>query len=202
MAISYHIYANDGDGDDLDYSTPIATTSDLTFVTGYLKTPGVHIFAVRAFDASSGIEEANTDARVRIVLDADGNDVTAQPNAVVGLSARPTAGGTCWVSWGYDARGQGGPPLSFDVRLIVGSDPSIPNLAVPMDNPVARVAYLPGVSGYGCFISILPVGTPSTIAVQALGRSDGLQGPVATVPMTYLAPPLGEVESLMATPIA
>ena len=73
MAISYNIYANDGMGGDVDYSTPIATTSDLTYATGPLATPSDNTFAVRAFDTASCIEEANTDARVRIILDASGN---------------------------------------------------------------------------------------------------------------------------------
>ena len=120
MAISYHIYANDGRGGDVDYSTPIATTTALTFTVGPLVAPSDNTFAVRAFDATSGIEEANTDARVRVVIDPAGNDVTARPNPVNGLSARRTAGGTCWVSWGYDATGQGGPPSRFDVTMTPG----------------------------------------------------------------------------------
>ena len=195
MAISYNIYANDGMGGDVDYSTPIATTSDLTYATGPLATPSDNTFAVRAFDTASCIEEANTDARVRIILDEAGNDVTARPNAVVGLSTWPTAGGTCWVSWGYDSTGQGGPPSTFNVTLTAGATPSLAN-------PVASIAYLPGVAGYGCTLSGLAGKTLCTIAVQAVGASSVLLGPVATVPITYLVTTLSDVDSLVATPMA
>jgi hypothetical protein len=195
MAISYNIYANDGAGGDVDYTTPIATTSDLSYATGPLAASSDNTFAVRAFDTVSGIEEANTDARVRIVVDANGNDVTARPNAVVGLSARPTVGGTCWVSWGYDPAGQGGPPSTFNVTLTAGSTPSLAD-------PVASIASLPGVPGYGCSLSGLAGNTPYTIAVQAVGPSSVLVGPVATVSITYLATPLSDVDALVATPMA
>jgi hypothetical protein len=196
MAISYNIYANDGSGGDVDYLTPIATTSDLTYATGNLSTPSDSTFAVRAFDTVSGVEEANTDARVRIILDASGNNVTTRPNAVVGLSAWPTAGGTCWVSWAYVATGQGGPPSLFNVSLTAAG------AQTSTANPAATVAYLPGVSGYGCSLSDLAGNTPYTILVQAVGASSVLLGPIATVPITYLATTLGDVDSLVASPMA
>ena len=203
MAISYNIYANDGKAGDVDYSTPIASTSDLTFATGTLATPSDNTIAVRAFDTVSGIEEANTDARVRIILDASGNDITAQPNAVVGLSATPTVGGTCWVSWGYVPTGQGGAPSLFNVTLTTGTTPSTTNGTTPSTtNLVVSIAYLTGVAGYGCSLSGLAGNTPCTIAVQAVGASSVLLGPVATVPITYLATTLSDVDSLVATPMA
>jgi hypothetical protein len=195
MAISYNIYANDGMGGNVNYLAPIATTSDLTYAVGVLVMPSDNTFAVRAFDTVSGIEEANTDARVRIILDASGNDVTNRPNAVVGLSAQPTAGGTCWVSWGYDSTGQGGPPSLFNVILTVGSRSSL-------SNPTASIAYLPGVPGYGCSLGGLVANTPCTIAVQAVGASSELLGLITTVPITYLATSLSDVDSLVATPMA
>lgn len=195
MAISYNIYANDGQGGDVDYSTPVASTTALTFSVAALASPSDNIFGVRAFDTTSGIEEANTDARVRVIIDSDGNDVSARPNPVIGLSATPTAGGTCWVSWGYDPTGQGGAPSEFDLSLAVGPVALPPGLA-------ASVPYLPGVSGYGCTISGLPGDTPCTIAVRAIGASATLLGPVATTSLTYLSTVLTGVDSLEATPTA
>src|SRR5205823_5244328 len=107
-----------------------------------LLAPSDNRFAVRAFDTASGIEEANTDARVRVLIDPAGNDVTARPNPINGLSARRTAGGTCRLAWGYDSTGQGGPPSRFDVTM----NPGPPG-------PVATVDYLVGVSGYECSVS-------------------------------------------------
>ena len=189
MAISYHIYANDGRGGDVDDSSPIATTTGLTLTVGPLVAPSDNTFAVRAFDATSGIEEANTDARVRVVIDADGNDVSARPNGVIGLSARRTAGGTCRVSWSYDEAGQGGPPSLFAITLTPGPA-----------GPVATVAYLPGVAGYGCSLSGLSSPGTYTIGVRALGSSSLLAGVVATVAVDYRPSPLGAVGSLAASP--
>ena len=195
MAISYNIYANDGKGGVVDYRTPIATTTGKSFITTPLSVSSDNIFAVRAFDTLSGVEEANTEARVRIEIDPAGNDVTNRPNAVVGLSNRLTAGSTCWVSWGYDPTGQGGPPVSF--QLTLSSNPS-----TPIANPTATVAYLPGVSGYGCSFSGLPDNTPCTISVWAIGLTSLLIGPVASVSVTSYSTVLSGVDSLVAMPKA
>ncbi len=192
MAISYNIYANDGQGGVVTYDTPIATTDQLTWTVGPLEFPSDNTFGVRAFDSVTGIEEANTDARVRMVLDASGNNVTSQPNAVLGLSATATAGGTCWVTWGYDATAQGTAPAQFALTLTTGATPSL-------GTPLVIVDYLPGVSGYGCTLSGLASNTLYTIAVQAVG-SNHLSGPVGTVALNYRVSPLSNVDSLVALP--
>ena len=195
MAISYNIYANDGQGGEVDYSSPITSTANLSQTLGPLAAPSDNRFGVRAFDTVSGIEEANTNVRVRIILDASGNDVSALPNPVMGLSAKPTAGGTCWVSWGYDPSGQGGPPVRFRVDLTpVGSTPTT--------DPAATIDYLPGVSGYGCSLGGLAGNTPSTIGVRAVGASNLLVGEARTVAITYPAPSLADVDMLVAVPSA
>ena len=194
MAIAYHIYRNDGRGGEVDYNSPIATTAGPTFEAGSLAAPGDHRFGVRAFDATSGIEEANTDARVRIVLDPDGNDVTARPNGVVGLQARATAGATCWVAWGYDPTGQGGPPTSFLVAIGVAS-------ATGSGFGSATLDYLPGVAGYGCSLAGLPANTPCLVTVRAVGSSSLLAGPIATALVIDPATPLGAVDSLVAAAV-
>jgi hypothetical protein len=195
MAISYNIYANDGQGGLVNYETPIASTSACTHSVGPLAASSDNTFAVRAFDSVSGIEEANTDARVRIIIDATGNDVTARPNAVIGLSVRPMAGGTCWVSWGYDSTGQGGAPSEFRVSLTSGPGPSI-------ENPTATVAFSPGVAGYGCTLSGLAANALYTVAVQAIGASSVLSSPVSMVSIHYRVNPLSNVDSLTAIPRA
>ena len=195
MAISYNIYANDGRGGLVSYQTPVASTADHTHVVGPLAAPSDNSFAVRAFDTVSGIEEANTDARVRIIIDDSGNDVTARPNAVIGPSVRPMAGGTCWVSWGYDTTGQGGAPSRFSVILTTEAGAY---LAIP----AASVAYLPGVAGYGCTLSGLVSNTPYIVAIRAIGASSLLVGPASTIPMNYRVNPLSHVDSLVAIPMA
>jgi hypothetical protein len=195
MAISYNVYANDGLGGAVNYATPISTTTGLTYSAGTLAIPSDNTFAVRSFDSGSGIEEANTDARVRIVIDASGNDVTTQPNPVIGLRATPTAGGTCWVAWGYDSAGQGGAPAQFNVTLTPGSTPSLAS-------PVATILFSPGVSGYGCSLSGLASNTLYTVAVQAEGSSSRLSGIARTVEINYQVHPLSNVDTLVAIPSA
>ncbi len=195
MVISYNVYANDGRGGLVDYSKPVATTADHGRPVGPLSAPSDNTFAVRAFDTASGIEEANSEARIRVVIDEAGNDVTARPNAVKGLSARATVGGTCRVSWGYDRTGQGGPPARFDVTLKPDSGSAPPG-------PSATVAYLPGVAGYGCSLSNLAGGVSYAIAVRAVGASALLVSAPATVTLEYPASSLARVEALAATPSA
>jgi hypothetical protein len=195
MAISYNIYANDGQGGDVNYNTPIATTPRLTYAIPTIGFPSDTTFGVRAFDTISEIEEANTDARVRIIVDSSGNNVTAQPNAVVGLSVKAMANGTCWVAWGYDTTGQGGPPVQFNLLLF---EEGTSMLAMP----TATVAYLPGVAGYGCTLSGLASNSLYRIVVQPVGNSDVLAGPTSTVAINYQVNPLQDVDSLVAIPSA
>jgi len=193
MPVSYHIYANDGRGGDVDHSTPIATTAALTHGVGPLAAPSDTTFAVRAFDAASGIEEANTDARVRIIIDAGGNDATARPNAPLGLSALATAGGGLLVAWSYDATGQGGPPSRFDLYIA-------PEGAGPPASPSASVGYLPGQAGYRCTLSGPPGAATASVAVQAVGPSPWLLGPTATVAARCSIVALSNVDALTARP--
>ncbi len=171
----------------------MATTSGLTYHAPPLAAPSDTTLAVRAFDAASGIEEANTDARVRIVLDASGNDVTASPGGVLGLAARPMAGGACWVAWSYNPAGQGGPPARFDVFLAPAGSPW-------PATPAASVGSLPGQVGYGCSLPALGVGPTASIGVRAVGPSAWLVGPMATIAIACPNVALADVDGLTATP--
>ncbi|WP_435021264.1 hypothetical protein TA3x_002282 [Tundrisphaera sp. TA3] len=189
MPIAYHIYRNDGRGGDVDYSTPIATTGGLTFECGPLAAPGDTTFAVRAFDTATGLEEANTDARVRIVLDASGHDVTNRPGRVVGLSARPIRGGSCRVAWGYIPPPGSSPPSAFAVTLTEGTVPDLSRVAV-------IVPWGAGALGYECALSGLADNTPYVIAVRAVGPSSALEGEPEEVRVILASTPLQDVEAL------
>ena len=199
MAISYHIYANDGQGGPVDYSTPIATVAAAlgapvgTFLTGALAAPSDNLFAVRAFDDVSGVEEANTDARVRVVIDGQGRDVSTRPNAVVGLAARWTVGDVALVSWGYATPGQGGAPARFAVTATPA--PGGPGVA-----PVAplSVTYTPGVAGYGCRLDGLASTSGWTVQVTAVGATEALIGQSASVVLPRQSGVLTPVEGLSA----
>lgn len=195
MPISYNIYTNDGRGGDVDYSTPIATTTALTFDFGPLAAPCDITIAVRAFDVGTGIEEANTDARARIVLDASGNDVTSRPERVRGLSARPMKKGTCRVAWGYVATERAATPVRFAVFLTQGATSDL-------SNPAANIPYAAGTIGYECTLSGLADQAYYTVAVLAIGPSPHLVGEPEEVPVFHAVARLQCVESLVGTATA
>ena len=101
MNIIYKIYSNQGSGGPIDYSTAIASTSSLSYVFGPLAPSSSTSFAVRAYDTATQLEEANTEGRVRLDLDASGADVSGRPGPVHALTLGSTAAGGCLVSWAY-----------------------------------------------------------------------------------------------------
>ena len=111
-----------------------------SFLTGTLAMPSDNLFAVRAFDDVSGVEEANTDARVHVIM-VDGvrarhfgsAERRGRPGSLAGRSAT-----SALVSWGYIYdRARGGRPLRFDVT----ASPAI-RFSQPRDpSAVQTVAY-------------------------------------------------------------
>ena len=193
MAIVYRIYSNDGAGGPIDYSTPIATTADPSYTINQLAAPGRYRFGVHACDASSGVEELNTQVSVCITLDADGNDVGEAPMPPYALVATPTANGGCRVAWTYPSRGPGPSPTSFLVYLTAGTTPAL-------SSPVVIVPFGAGRAVYGCQLGGLADGMLYALAVvsQATGgRSSGVT--VATV-VGDSTPP-ADVDALTANAI-
>lgn len=160
MSISYNIYANNGRGGPVDYATPIGRTTSLTFNPPALAAPSDNTFAVRAFDASTGLEESNTDARVRIIIDSLGADVTALPNAPNALSVRSASGGGGLISWTYNPIGQGGAPLGFYVYLSPGTSPVY-------GRPIASIPFVSGKVDYRFDVTGLADGASYVAAVRA-----------------------------------
>ncbi len=205
MAISYHVYSNDGQGGAIDYTKvvatiPAASASPLgSFLVGPLASPSDNSYAVRAFDDVSGVEEANTDARVRVVIDAQGRNVSAQPNPVVGLTVRWTVGETCLVSWGYPSAGQGGAPTRFDVSASPVATSANPGVAIPTTQ---SVVFLPGTSGYGCRLDGLATTLDWTVGVRAVGSSETMISPLASASLGRQSGALAPVDGLVATPSA
>lgn len=204
MATSYHVYRNDGQGGPIDYDHPIATvgadpadpTAGLTFTPGPLLRPSDNLFAVRAFDDVSGIEEANTDARVRLILDAAGVDVSSRPGPVVGLAARWSLGDEALVSWGYQAAGRGGPPARFDLFVEpIGVDhPADPAVG---RSPAQSVSFNSGVAGFGCRLRGLTRTSAWTVRVRAVGVA-GIAGPPVSASLGAQGGTLAAVDALRA----
>jgi hypothetical protein len=193
MGIVYNVYANDGQGGPVNYATPIATTAALSFTPPPLAAPSDNTFLVRAFDTAVGLEEANTDARVRIVVDSAGNDVTTRPNAPFALALRATAGGGCDASWSYNTAGQGGPPTGFYVYLSPGASPSYAS-------PAATVPYVAGRAGYACELSGLVDGATSTVAVRAFNAAGAETNTTVVASIVGDSTPPTNVDALTASP--
>ncbi len=128
-----------------------------------------------------------------IVIDAQGRDVSSQPNAVVGLAVRWTIGEVGLVSWGYTPAAQGGPPTRFDV--------------IARPRPVSRRHGGPGPVGrlrprVGR-LRVPPgrIGDDSdwTIGVRAVGSSDSIVESFDIGPAGEASGVLAPVDGLVAT---
>jgi hypothetical protein len=179
VATQYKIYSNNLAGGPVDYATPIGTTASLTFATAAVPHGSDATFAVRAYDTVSGLEERNTDRRVRVVTDAAGIDITARPNAPSGLHARPGVGGTAEVAWSYNPLNQGGAPTGFKVWVQAGVTI---NYATA---PSATVAYAASARAYAVTVAGLSDGVAYAVAVRAYNA-------LAADPNTVIVPVVGK----------
>lgn len=156
MAIYYNIYHNTGQGDPINYGTRAATTDALSVTLGALAYPAIWSFGVRAENENG--EEQNLDCEVTIVLDADGNDITAMPAAPTALRAFAIAGGGIRVEWGYSAATAR--PLGFHVYIGPGP-PDYSTVA-------ATVAFTAGRAGvWSATLAGLIDGTTYVVGVRA-----------------------------------
>ena len=194
MAIVYRIYSNGGTGGPIDYSTPLATTPDPTYTTAGLAPSRDYRFAVRAFDTATGIEEANTQATRRLVLDGLGRATGDAPKAIHALVARPLVGGNCRVSWAYRSAGQATPPISFEVYLTTG-------LHTDLGTPQTTVAYRPGALGYSCSLTGLSDGIVSTVSVLARGADALAACEAVSVGVRGDSTPPDDVDGLIAVAV-
>lgn len=192
MATQYHIYANDGNGGPVDYTTAVATVDGLTYSPAALGAPSDNTFAVRASDTDSGLEETNTDVRVRIVIDGAGADISGLPNPPVHLAAHAAAGGAASVDWAYSPAGQGGRPTGFHVWLAAGG-------TVDYESPpAATVSYTGSILGPWLFtagLAGLTDGTLYTVGVRAYNGS-GTEANTDTVQVTGKSSGPAEVDNL------
>jgi hypothetical protein len=145
MAIAYNIYTNDGAGGPVDDSAPVASATGLTYQAGPLPPSSDTTFLVRAFDAGTGLEEANTGAAVRVVLGPGGEDLSGLPNPPHALGLAPAGNGGCRVDWAYAPAQAYGEPAGFDVYLTAGG-------TVNYSAAAATVPFRPGAVGYSCLL--------------------------------------------------
>jgi hypothetical protein len=131
--IYYHVYANQGLGDPINYAVPVGDVTSLSWTSASLNVPGQYRLGVRAFDSSTGLEEQNVDAALLLSLDAAGKDVTRVPVPPVGLRAFPKAGGAVRVEWICPSSVPSRQPSGFHVYITLGSklDYSKPAAIIP-----------------------------------------------------------------------
>jgi len=161
MSIAYHIYANTGAADPIDYSSPHATSSGLSWTSGSLTFPGNWSFSVRAYDTDSGLEEQNLDCMISIILDSNGNDITNRPLPPTAVRAFALAAGSIRVEWYYPPSNGLKNPAGFNIYTGTGG---LPNYG----SPAATVAFSTGIAN--TFVSNLAGftdGTTYTIGVRA-----------------------------------
>ena len=161
MATEYHVYANTGAGDPIDYSSVVDTTATLTYPTSVLSYPGTWSFGVRAFDTVSGLEEQNLDCALTIVLDASGNDITNRPVPPSGLRAFALAGGSIRVEWYYPPTSGAKAPTGFHVYTGTGGMPNY-------TTPAATVLFSTGIANsFVANMTGFTDGTTYTVGVRA-----------------------------------
>jgi hypothetical protein len=161
QAVWYHVYANTGQGDPINYATPIATVDGLSWRSPPLAYPGDWRFGVRAFYDRNGLEEQNLDCAVEIILDGSGNDITNRPGPPTGLRALAVAGGNIKVEWSYpNPPSAAKTPVGFHVYIGVGS--------LSYASPVASVSYASAImNSFMAALTGLLNGTAYTIGVRA-----------------------------------
>lgn len=164
MTITYRIYSNNGSGGPVDFSTPLATTTALTYTVGPIGFSTDSTFVVRAYDPIAGFEEANTDARVRVAIGADGTDLSGLPNPPHALVLLPAINGGCRVSWAYAPAEGYGTPTGFSVFLSQ-------NNTVDYSVPAATVAFSQRVIGYSCLLPGPFVLSTYTVAVRSFNAT-------------------------------
>lgn len=193
MATGYHIYTNTGAGDPINYASPAATVSALTWTSPTLSFPGTWSFGVRAFDTESGLEEQNLDCSVTMSLESSSQNITNQPLPPAGLRALPLAGGSVRLEWPYPVVNRARVPTGFHVYMGTGGTPdySTPTETVSFGAGLANtfVANLSGLTdgttysiGVRAYNATAEETNTNTVAVTA-----DASGPSAVVSLTAIA---------------
>jgi hypothetical protein len=190
MACEYHVYANTGAGDPIDYSSVVDTTATLTYPTSALSYPGTWSFGVRAFDTVSGLEEQNLDCALTIVLDASGNDITNRPMPPSGPRAFALAGGLIRAEWYYPPTSGAKAPFGFHVYAGTAGMPSY-------TMPAATVIFSTGIAN--SFVANMPGfidGTTYSVGVRAYNAT-AEEPNMTTVTVTAIATGPAAIDGLV-----
>jgi len=190
----YHVYANRGAGDPINYATPLATVNGLSWTSSPLSYPGDWKFGVRAFYYPNGLEEQNLDCAVELILDSSGNDITNRPAPPTGLRAIAVKGGNIKVEWSYPNPATAAKtPTGFHVYDGIGS--------VSYSAPVATVSYGASIANvWTAVITGLSNGTTYSFGVRAYNAT-AEETNTASVTCTSDATGPGAVQLLTAVAV-
>jgi hypothetical protein len=179
LATQYHIYGNGGSGGPVNFATPIATVSTLTWTSPALAASSAWRFAVRAFDTVTG--------QVSVTLDSSQRDISGLPPAPDGLGVTQNVLGGYRVTWHWPYPSD---PTGFHVYL--GS---------PTPNYALAVATVPatGKQHYRFDGTGLTSGTVYQVAVRAY-NAVGEEANVVVASVTGNSTPPANVDALTATP--
>jgi hypothetical protein len=164
MSTEYHVYANTGIGDPINYATPVATVSGLTYTSPPVTGPATWSYDVRAFDSTTGLEEQNIDS-VTINVNASGSDVTNTPASPVSLSVLARAGGAIRVDWAYPGIAANAAPTGFHVYIGSSGSPDYTN---PASTVIAGSALL---GQYTALLRGLTNGVAYQVGVRAFNAT-------------------------------
>ena len=145
MATGYRIYSNGGGGGPVDFSAPLASTAGLSYTAGPLGASTDTTFVVRAYDTASGLEQAGSEARTRVVVGPDGTELSGLPNPPHAPAISAAVGGAARVSWAYAPAESWGTPTGFHVYISPGA-------TVDYSSPAASVSYSARWIGYACVL--------------------------------------------------
>jgi hypothetical protein len=190
--IQYRIYKGDASGGPIDYSTPVATVSGLTWTGAALAVGTTTRFGVRAYDTVTGLDDNNRDVVAEVVVDPSGADASGYPAPVAQVSARPRGAATINARWTH-ALADRPTPTQFRVWATPGD-------VVDWTQPPAGVAavgqgdYVLGFAVLDLDLPGLTPGTAYAVGVRAVagGLADrGTAQAQATLPATTPQAPRG-----------
>jgi hypothetical protein len=162
VTVRYRVYGAAAPDGPVDDAAPIADVAGLSWATPPLAA-GANPFLVRAYDDATGLEEQGVGARVDILIDAAGADLTARPGPVAGLAARPTGPGTCRIEWAYPPAAEAAAGVAeFCVWLTAGA-------AVDFAAAPATTVPATWLGRYRVDLAGLTPGATHAVAVRAAG---------------------------------
>jgi hypothetical protein len=198
IAGGYNLYRGLDSVDAIDWVNPVgAASADANEVRSFAwmghNANTRYVYGVRAI-GGGGVEETETHNVVRAAFDAGGALRPPEPNAPVGLTVSPAAGGAVRVEWAYSSAGQDAAPAAFDVYDNGGAPPPGSGAGAVdfLNAAIGSVAYKPGRVFHSFQTGSYGHGTRVELAVRARSESGAVEANTVTrVVIAVATPPTG-----------